>query len=264
MIKLYGDIKSQPARAVWILAYENEKQIGPWERVEIRMSKLEHYKKEYKRINPIGKVPAMQEMLQKDPATGQWKEHNMAESHAIMKYICASRNLPDHWYPSSNTPENVMKRAKMDQYLDWHHAGIRMGAGAYFFRKFFSGAMDKNGKWASQESIDESWKQIDRSLQMIERLWLRKDRKHKYMFGDKPSIADISLACELTQCVAFDYPFEAKFPEVTKWLFEYMMEVASFKKLHDEAVAKLKHVIGYMIKSGFVKMDEPAKKQAKL
>jgi hypothetical protein len=37
----------------------------------------------------------------------------------------------------------------MDIYLDWHHAGIRMGSGGYMFRKYFSGLMDKEGVWAS-------------------------------------------------------------------------------------------------------------------
>ena len=34
--------------------------------------------------------------------------------------------------------------------------GIRMGAGAYYFRKYFSGLMDKNGVWSTQESINEA------------------------------------------------------------------------------------------------------------
>ena len=36
--------------------------------------------------------------------------------------------------------------------------GIRMGAGAYYFRKYFSGFMDKNGVWSTQESVNEAWK----------------------------------------------------------------------------------------------------------
>ena len=42
------------------------------------------------------------------------KEFNMFESHAMMKYICASRNLPEHWYPLGNSDEAIRKRAKMD------------------------------------------------------------------------------------------------------------------------------------------------------
>ena len=52
----------------------------------------------------------------------------------------------------------------MDMYLDWHHASIRMGAGGYLFRKYFSGMMDKDGKWASQFAVDESWDIMNRCL----------------------------------------------------------------------------------------------------
>ena len=70
-----------------------------------------------------------------------------------------------------------------------------MGSVAYFFGKYLSGF---TGKWASQESVDEGYKQYLRSLTLIQRIWLKKDRKGDYMFGDKPSIADLSLASELT------------------------------------------------------------------
>ena len=81
---------------------------------------------------------------------------NMFESHAIMKYICASRKLPQHWYPTDDTDEAKRLRAQMDMYLDWHHGGMRMGAGAYFFRAYFSGFMDKNGVWSTEQAVQEA------------------------------------------------------------------------------------------------------------
>ena len=45
----------------------------------------------------------------------------------------------------------------MDTYLDWHHGNIRMGAGGYMFRKYFSGIMDRNGVGASEFAIGESY-----------------------------------------------------------------------------------------------------------
>ena len=80
MLNLYGDVKSQPARAVWVLALENEKIIGPYKLCEIRISKNEHKTPEFLSINPIGKVPAL-----KDESANNFK---MFESHAMMKYIC--------------------------------------------------------------------------------------------------------------------------------------------------------------------------------
>ena len=57
---------------------------------------MEQYKPEYKKINPIGKVPAMQ-----IEGSGGEPDFNMFESMAIMKHICLLRKLPDHWYPTS-------------------------------------------------------------------------------------------------------------------------------------------------------------------
>ena len=131
----------------------------------------------------------------------------------------------------------------MDQYLDWHHAGIRMGAGAYFFRKYFSGFMDKDGKWSTQEAVDESWKQIAKSLALIEKVWLSKERKGDYMFGDKPSIADLSLGGEVTSLVAFNYPLEKEYPQIHEWFHGPMMKIESFKKLHTDAVSKLQYIV---------------------
>ena len=37
-----------------------------------------------------------------------------------MKYICAKYKLPDHWYPI-----DINKRAKIDEYLSWHHTNTR-------------------------------------------------------------------------------------------------------------------------------------------
>ena len=69
-------------------------------------------------------------------------------------------------------------------YLDWHHGGIRMGPGAYMFRKYFSGVMDKDGKWNTEESVQESWDTMEKGLQLIEKLWLNPDRGSKFMFSD--------------------------------------------------------------------------------
>ena len=41
-------------------------------------------------------------------------------SAAIMTYLVDKYNLPDHWYP-----KELQKRAKIDEYLHWHHNYLR-------------------------------------------------------------------------------------------------------------------------------------------
>ena len=80
--------------------------------------------------------------------------------------------------------DEIKLKAQIDMYLDWHHGNIRMGAGGYMFRKFFSAIMDKDGKGASQYSINESYELMVKSLKQIERIWLPRNSTKRFMFGD--------------------------------------------------------------------------------
>ena len=51
-------------------------------------------------------------------------------SGAIMKYLVQRFHLADHWYP-----RDLKKRAKIDEYLDWHHTHLRVGAAHTIFQK---------------------------------------------------------------------------------------------------------------------------------
>ena len=147
-------------------------------------------------MNPNGKVPAISD-----------NGFNLSESHTILRYLAISKNCADHWYPAD--PKN---RAKVDEYLDWHHNNIRLGAGGYFFRKYVSGL---TGKPAPDSMISESYDYIHRSLLFIEKFWF--SHKSKFMFGEMMTIADLSLACELATLFQIDYDLKA-FPNTKFWL----------------------------------------------
>ena len=50
---------------------------------------MDQFSEEYRKISPTSKVPSI---VDND-------DFKMFESHAIMKYLCHSRGLPQHWYP---------------------------------------------------------------------------------------------------------------------------------------------------------------------
>ena len=56
------------------------------------------------------------------------------------------------------------------------------------------------------------------------------------MFGDFPSIADLSLACELANMEGIKYPLKEKFPRIHNWLYNNMMSIPGFKMIHDKGV----------------------------
>ncbi len=47
-----------------------------------------------------------------------------------MKYLVCKHKLPDHWYPA-----DLQQQAKIDEYLHWHHANLRVGAAHTIFNK---------------------------------------------------------------------------------------------------------------------------------
>ena len=82
-IDLYMNILSQPSRSVYNFCLENgiEHKV-----ISLDLSKGEHKKEEYLKINPQGAVPSISE-----------NGFNLAECAAIMIYLQQSRKLPDHW-----------------------------------------------------------------------------------------------------------------------------------------------------------------------
>jgi glutathione S-transferase len=229
---LMGDYGSQPTRAVYCLLTINK---VPFDFKEVRVLKMEQYSEEFKKVNPNAKVPAITD-----------GDVNLFESHTILRYLHETRGLPDHWYP-----KDPRKRAKVNEYLDWHHNGLRLGAGGYLFRKYLS---PLTGKPAPKEAIQESVVIFQRALSLMEKYWLEST---PYLNGTEPSIADLSAACELAQTNAIpffdDYP--KKYPKVYAWL-KRMLEIPEMKQIHEKVIPGLRKF--------FKSRDEEEKNEAKL
>jgi glutathione S-transferase len=81
-------------------------------------------------INPNGQVPSIQE-INKDTGDVQF---TLFESAAILRYLADKYEVADHWFPR----KDIVQRARVNQYLDWHANFIRQGSGQYIFKKLFS------------------------------------------------------------------------------------------------------------------------------
>lgn len=176
VLKVYADRISQPSRAVILFCKINGID---FEEIRVDFSKLQHFTPEYKAINPMSKVPAI--------VDGRFK---LFESHAILIYICgAFPGVASHWYPG-----DVSKRAKIHSVLDWHHSNLRPGSAEFVFNTVLG---SKRGIPSSPEKVKESEKILLRSLSKLENFWLKDGR---FLVGSsQPSIADISLVCEVMQ-----------------------------------------------------------------
>ncbi|XP_027342611.1 glutathione S-transferase T1-like isoform X2 [Abrus precatorius] len=176
-LKVYADRMSQPSRAVLIFCRFNGID---FEEIKVDISKRHHLSPEFKEVNPLQKVPAI--------VHGNF---NLSESHAILVYIASTfPGVADHWYPS-----DLFTRAKINSVLDWHHSNLRHGAVNYVLDTVLGPA---TGRPLNSKAAAEAERVLLSSLSKLEDVWLNGDGRF-LLGGSQPSIADLSLVCELMQ-----------------------------------------------------------------
>ncbi|XP_057417435.1 glutathione S-transferase T1-like [Lotus japonicus] len=181
-VKVYADRMSQPARAVLIFCRVNGID---FEEIKVDLSKRQHLSPEFREVNPLQKVPAI--------AHGTL---NLSESHAILVYLASAfPGIADHWYPT-----DVSRRAKINSVLDWQHSNLRHGAVNYVVNTVLGPAL---GRPLNPKAAAEAEKVLSSSLSKLEHIWLNGDGPF-LLGGFQPSIADLSLVCELMQLEVLD------------------------------------------------------------
>ena len=198
-LKLYIDYASQPSRAILAFCLLNKIEHTV---VETRIAKMEHKSPEFLKINPEGQVPAIDD-----------GGFCLAESHAILRYLCQTRAVSAQWYPS-----DAKQRAKVDQYLDWHHTHLRKCASLVFKTCFAPSLL--NQKFTREELAEEE-KQVKRALWTMEKTL----QGQKYLCSNEMSIADLSASHELDMLKFLRYDL-SKWPNVEQWLHRCIDENA--------------------------------------
>ena len=93
--------------------------------------------------------------------------------------------------------------------------------------------------------MDEAYTMLEKAIRKVSKLWLKDDDTKAYMFGDQPSIADLSLACELTTLDAFDYDMKGKFPRIHRWLTVDMPKIPGFSEIDEEGVNAFRMIVAF-------------------
>ncbi|CAI7732249.1 unnamed protein product [Closterium sp. NIES-54] len=182
-IVLYANPISQPSRAVIIFfrlnGIEHETRV-------LNLIKGEHRTPSFKEVNPFGLVPAITD-----------NGFNLYESHAIMKYVAATRLCNEAWYP-----HDVQRRARVDALLDWHHNNTRRHTVGIVWNEVICGMF---GLSSDTHTAGLSRHELQSSLYAMERVMLAqadpsKPGSPQFLYANiHPSIADLSIACELMQ-----------------------------------------------------------------
>lgn len=170
MIKLYGNKVSPPCNKVEMCL----NALGmDYEYISLNFSKGENRTDKYLAINPIGKIPAIED-----------NGYKLSESNAIIKYLC--RKVKSDYYPG-----DLVEQAEVDKWCDFVSQHLTtQGYIPVVFNKLASKIL---GFEPNLAEIKKGEGFINRFLPMIE----SQLNKTKYLAGEKLTIADFCLLASI-------------------------------------------------------------------
>ncbi|CAJ1937456.1 unnamed protein product [Sphenostylis stenocarpa] len=217
-LTVYADRMSQPSRAVLLFCRLNAID---FEEIKVDISKRQHLSSEFREVNPLQKVPAI--------VHGNF---NLSESHAIIVYLnSAFPGIAEHW------------RAKINSAMDWHHSNLRQGTVSYVINTVLGPA---TGRPLNPNAAAEAEKVLISSLSNLEDIWLNGDGRF-LLGGSQPSIADLSMVCELMQLEVLDEKDRSRILSPYKKVLQWIEDTRAATNPHFEEV----HNILYRAKKKF-------------
>lgn len=206
VLKAYVHLVSQPSRAVaWLLkvkGVEHELELVEFGGALIKSD-------EYLAMNPNGLVPTIKD----------GDDFSLFEGNAILTYIATKYSFDDLY------PADLQKRAKVDQYLHWHHYGVRN-----FTMKIVRPSLKKVHGVATPEELawlDQTGEIIDSNSAILEKVF----QGDYIASADAPTVADFAAYCEYDQLEPMGLLANIgdKYPKVAAWI-ERMKQLP----FHDE------------------------------
>ena len=201
MLKIWGRTNSvNVKKALWTL----EELKVPYERVDAGLQYGVVNTPEYRRMNPNGLVPTID-----DDGFILW------ESHAIVRYLAAKHGAGSLW------PTDLQRRADADRWMDW--AFTFAGALRPVFWNLIRTAPEKRDSKAIEEGIQKTGElagYVEAHLA---------DRP--YVAGDALTMGDIPLGCHLQLWFRLDIAHPAV-PRLKAW-FERLCARPAYAKIVD-------------------------------
>lgn len=169
MYVLYHNPYSQHGRRIVALM---EAAGLAYETRHVALEKGEHMSPSYLAINPNHQVPTFV-----DGAL------TLFESNAVLRYLCEKHTLTD-WYP-----REPARRALVEQWLDWNQCRLAPAVIDIVFNKVFLGPKgDRQAIARGEARIAELAPILAATL-----------AGNTFLVGDAPTIADLSVASNITQ-----------------------------------------------------------------
>lgn len=208
-MKIYGTYLSAPANKVRLTA----SALGiDAEYINLDLPKGEHKSPEYLKVNPLGKVPAIDD-----------NGFCLFESNAICRYLA---NKTD----SALYPKGAQQRAVIDQWMEFSSHHILTNMGKILFNTFFAPMM---GVTPNPESIAEGKRYLDQQLPVIE----NQLKKNKMLTGKELTLADITMLAALEPFDLIKYDL-SPYLAITAWRSS-LMQQDFYQKVHSHYGSEL-------------------------
>lgn len=196
MYVLYHFPYSQHARRV--VALLEEAQL-PYELRHVAMDRAEHHGADYMAMNPNHQVPTLMD-----------GDFTIYESNAILRYLCYKHDLTQ-WYPS-----HPQHRARVDQWLDWNQCRLSPAVIDVVLNSVFLGEKGDRG------AIERGRIKLAELMPILARAL----GSEPFVSGSSPTIADISVASNLSQLALAGFVPEA---ESTRRWYADVCELKGFR-----------------------------------
>ena len=186
MLRIWGRVNSvNVKKAMWCVA-----ELGlPHERIDAGMQYGVVNTPEYRRMNPTGLVPTID-----DDGFTLW------ESHTIVRYLCAKHSAGKLW------PTDLRARADAERWMDWAFAFQSA------MRNVFWGLIRTPPEKRDASAIEDGRKKTIALLPVLEQTLARQP----YVAGKSFTMGDIPIGCEVQRYMRV--PIErAPFPAVEAW-----------------------------------------------
>jgi glutathione S-transferase len=202
MLKIWGRSNSVNVKKVLWAAEE----LGlPYRRVDAGLHFGVNDTPEYRRMNPTGLVPTID-----DDGFVLW------ESHAIVRYLAAKHGL------GTLCPSDLRKRADAERWMDWTHSFSRE-----FQRPLFWPLVRTPPEKRDLKAIEEARQKCAALLAIPDSVL----SERRYLAGDHFTMGDIPLGCHVQLWMRL--PIERPEHRPLKAWFDRLCERPAFRKIVD-------------------------------
>lgn len=197
MLTLYHNPYSQHVRRITALL---EEAAIPYEPIHVALNEGAHMAPDYLAVNPNHQVPTLID-----------SDVKIHESNAILRYLCHKYDLTN-WYPT-----DPALRASVDQWLDWNQCRLSSSVVDIVLNKVFLGDdADSKAIARGEAELIELSAILDVALE-----------SRDYLAGDLPTIADLSVASNISQLQLADAA--PRQPTIRDW-YQRVCTIPGFNK----------------------------------